>query len=77
MLSGLVAMPYTAYVIAVSLIPGLDAITSRYLQRRLVLIVVIVAVLSFLAGSFHPYILTCDDFGIAGSHVPRNCWNGQ
>ena len=75
-LTGLVSMPYIAYVIATNIVPGLEKITDRRLLSKLVFIIAVAGGLGFLAGLFHNQILSCDDFTIAGAFVPDNCWDG-
>ena len=75
-LTGLVSMPYIAYVIATNIIPGLEKITDRRLLLKLVFVITVAGGLGFLAGVFHNQILSCDDFKVAGAFVPDNCWDG-
>lgn len=69
------AIPYTAYILVSVAVPEAAELHSKQLFRWLVAIVVIVNVVSFGVGKYNFAFMTCDDFTIAGDHLPASCWS--
>ncbi|NKB76522.1 MAG: hypothetical protein GKR96_05620 [Gammaproteobacteria bacterium] len=72
--TGLVSLPYIAYYLVIAIIPGVDGITTMKHKMGLFIIVAIVSGIGFLSGQYHYYVLSCNDFQLAGDSVPDNCW---
>jgi hypothetical protein len=72
----LVGMPVLAAWIIRLIIPG-----AERLRRREALIVaatvISVMAVSFIVGTQHPHMLSCDDFSISGNFAPEDCTPGQ
>ncbi len=68
----LVGMPALAALMVRLLIPG-----AGTLQRKQALTaaaaVVVVMLASYLVGTQHPHMLSCQDFTISGNSAPENC----
>ncbi|MEM7194149.1 MAG: hypothetical protein AAF402_04305 [Pseudomonadota bacterium] len=72
--TGLLSLPYLAYCIALYLVPGIDEIGNQRNRVKIVAIVLVIAVIAYCSGYYHHYVLSCQDFEVAGSMVPQNCW---
>ena len=68
------SMPYILYYVVLVLVPSAQSIYSSKLLGMLVVITILIAVLGFLVGHFHPQFLYCETFEIAGNKLPENCW---
>ena len=67
-------LPYTAYlIISITQSEALE-ITPNRLLYYLVGIALLVGIVSYLLGVYNYYLLTCDDFIIAGYSNPENCY---
>ncbi len=69
-----ISLPYIVYFMVGAMVPGVEQLQSTPLKLKLIGLVSVVAMLAYLSGEYHPYVLSCDDFSIAGSSVPANCW---
>jgi hypothetical protein len=69
----LLSLPLTLWVLARILAPEYFALSTRRLRLTAVAIVLIVAVMGYLAGRFNDHILTCQEFVVAGDETPANC----
>jgi hypothetical protein len=71
----LIGMPVLAALIVRLLIPGAaglprrDAVTAAF-------VVIVVMLVSYLLGTQHPHMLSCEDFAISGNYSPNNCTPG-
>ncbi|HQR25830.1 MAG TPA: hypothetical protein PLP61_02220, partial [Nocardioides sp.] len=68
-------LPAFAAFLVRLLIPTAERLQGR---ERLTAIAVVRAVMlgSFVLGTQHPRILTCEDFTISGNYAPENCSPG-
>jgi hypothetical protein len=68
-------LPALAAFLVRLIIPTADRLQGR---ERLAVAGVVAAVMltSFVVGTQHPRILTCEDFTISGNHAPENCSTG-
>ncbi len=66
-------VPYIAYVLVVVTAPDIEQLRSLRLGGAVLGIALLTAVVGVAIGHHHPRILTCEDFEVAGDHVPANC----
>ncbi|MFZ2017025.1 MAG: hypothetical protein WAV00_24670 [Nocardioides sp.] len=68
-------LPALAAFLVRLIIPTAERLQGR---ERLAVAGVVVSVMltSFLVGTQHPRILTCEDFTISGNHAPESCSSG-
>ena len=71
----LIALPYIIYFIVMRIIPGMEAITEKKDKVKLAVIVAVVAGLGYITGEFHQYVISCNDFELAGIAIPGDCWD--
>ena len=69
----LLALPYTLYILVVTIVPDVDNLRSPRLVAALVGIVLTVAGMGYAVGRNHQVFLTCRDFVVSGNDVPTNC----
>lgn len=70
-----VGLPALAAFLVRLVIPTADRLEGR--ERLAVAgVVATVMVTSFVVGTQHPHILTCEDFTISGNHAPAGCSPG-
>ena len=69
----LVCFPYVVYVIASVIYPDFTKMDRAAPKFGIVLVISIMVLAGYLVGSNHEHFLTCDDFDIAGQHVPDGC----
>ena len=69
----LACFPYVIYLGVSIAYPDLLAHNDR--RPRLVMLMIVVALLAagYLMGTHHQRLISCEDFEIAGQHVPENC----
>ena len=69
----LACFPYVIYMGMSIAYPDLLAHTDR--RPRLAMLVIVVTLLAagYLMGAHHQRLISCEDFEIAGQHVPENC----
>ena len=70
----LLSLPYILYYVVIILVPGAKSIYSKKLMISLILITTMIGAIGFLIGYNHSKILFCENFKIAGNHLPENCW---
>ena len=70
----LVILPYTAYLIISITQSEALAIAPTRLFYYLIGIALCVGLISYLLGAYNYYLLTCDDFIVAGYNRPENCF---
>lgn len=68
-------MPALATFMVRVLIPTADRLAGRE-KYAAIGVVAFVMLTSFLIGTQHPRMLTCEDFTISGNHAPENCSPG-
>jgi hypothetical protein len=68
-------MPALAAFMVRLLIPNAERLQGRE-KFGAIGVVALVMVTSFLLGTQHPRILTCEDFSISGNFAPENCSPG-
>jgi len=69
------SLPYIGYVIVSAAVPETMEIHDRRLMIGLAGIGIIVVAIAWFAGTHNNYIMSCEDFKIAGAETPKNCWN--
>jgi hypothetical protein len=67
-----ICLPYVVYMVVSLLYPDLLKADNRY-PRLVVAFFILFAALGYLAGRYHPFILTCEDFEVSGQFVPEDC----
>lgn len=70
---GIVSIPTVLRMLIDMFVPGFRAYTDRRLLGGGLAIVVVIAVAGFVIGANNDRFLTCDDFKVAGSDLPKNC----
>ena len=75
--TGFISLPFITYYIAIKVVPGIDGVRTKKEIKTLCAVFVVIVILAYTSGLFHNYIVSCEDFEMAGSMVPDNCWNGQ
>jgi hypothetical protein len=70
-----VGLPALAAFLVRLIVPTAERLQGR---ERLAAAAVVVTVMltSFVVGTQHPHILTCEDFAISGNYSPENCSPG-
>ena len=71
----IIGMPALAAVMVRLLVPGAERLRGRRALAAVAVVSVIMA-MSFLIGTQHPRMLTCEDFTISGNFAPENCSPG-
>lgn len=66
-------LPYIAFVLVVVTVPDIEQLRSPRLSGAVLGIALLTVVVGVAIGHHHPRILTCEDFEIAGDHIPANC----
>lgn len=69
-----ICLPYIGFVLISILQTSGVAVTSKRYLAGFVVVAVIIGSLGFIVGGSHYYLLTCDDFKLAGHFTPENCW---
>ena len=69
----LACFPYVIYMAISIAYP--DLLKLRRLRPRLAIsaMILLLVACGFMVGHHHPQFLTCEDFLVAGQHVPENC----
>jgi len=70
----LLCFPYVAYVLISLLQTDGTPLRGKRALWGLVLIAAGISTLGYFIGTYHYYVLTCEDFRLSGQHVPNNCW---
>ena len=68
-------MPALAAFMVRLLIPNAERLQGRE-KFAAIGVVALIMVASFLVGTQHPHMLTCEDFSISGNFAPENCSPG-
>jgi hypothetical protein len=68
-------LPALAAFLVRLIIPTAERLQGRE-RLAAVGVVALVMLTSFLVGTQHPHILTCEDFTISGNYAPENCSPG-
>jgi len=71
----LVGMPVLAALMVRLLIPGAEGLHARQ-ALSVAAVVLVVMLCSYLLGTQHPHMLSCEDFSISGNFAPENCTPG-
>ena len=69
----LLSLPYILFFIIVALVPGTEQLDSKRLRYGVLTIAICVGLLGLSVGRNHHLFLTCEQFQVAGNHVPDNC----
>jgi hypothetical protein len=71
----IVGLPALAAFLVRLIVPTAERLQGR---ERLAVVGVVATVMlgSFVVGTQHPRLLTCEDFTISGNHAPENCSSG-
>ncbi|MEM7030200.1 MAG: hypothetical protein AAF629_11585 [Chloroflexota bacterium] len=72
-----ISLPYNAYVLVSVTQSETLSIRPQRLFYGLVGIAVIVGLLGYFMGAANYYLLSCEDFKLAGYDQPVNCWTGS
>ena len=72
----LIGMPVLAALIVRLLIPGAAGLPRRDAVAA-ASVVILVMLVSYLVGTQHPHVLSCEDFAISGNYSPSNCTPGN
>jgi hypothetical protein len=70
-----VGLPALAAIMVRLLIPGAERLRGKRALSA-VIVVSLLMLVSFLIGTQHPRLLTCEDFTISGNYAPENCSPG-
>jgi len=71
----IIGMPALAAVMVRLLVPGAERLRGKGALAAVAVVSVIMA-MSFLMGTQHPRLLTCEDFTVSGNFAPENCSPG-
>ena len=71
----IIGMPALAAVMVRLLVPGAERLRGKGALAAVAVVSVIMA-MSFLMGTQHPRLLTCEDFTVSGNFAPGNCSPG-
>jgi hypothetical protein len=71
----MLGLPALAAFLVRLIIPGAERLQGRE-RLGVAAVVAIIMAASFLIGTQHPHILTCEDFTISGNYAPSNCSPG-
>jgi hypothetical protein len=72
----LIGMPILAALIVRLLIPGAEGLPRRDAIRAASVVAFVMAV-SYLLGTQHPHMMSCEDFTVSGNYAPSNCTPGD
>ncbi len=72
-----VCLPYALYVVVNVVNADLLNLPETRLKVYLVIIVLVVGLIGYWAGTNNHLFLTCGDFKIAGDDLPKNCTPGS
>jgi len=72
-LAVIVCFPYVVYVITSAIYPDFTKMDRAAPKVGIVLVIGTMVLMGYLVGSHHEHFLTCEDFEIAGQHVPADC----
>lgn len=71
----MLGLPALAAFLVRLIIPGAERL-RRGERLGVAAVVAVVMATSFLIGTQHPHMLTCEDFTISGNYAPANCSPG-
>ena len=71
----IIGLPALAAFLVRLIIPTAERLQGRE-RLGVAGVVALVMLTSFLIGTQHPHILTCEDFTVSGNHDPANCSPG-
>jgi hypothetical protein len=71
----MLGMPALAAFLVRLIIPGAERLQGRE-RLGVAAVVAIIMTTSFLVGTQHPHMLTCEDFTISGNYAPSDCSPG-
>ena len=69
----LACFPYVIYMGLSIAYPDLLAYTDRRPRLAMLMIVLTLLAAGYLMGTNHQLLISCEDFEVAGQHVPENC----
>ena len=68
----LLGLPALAAFLVRLLVPGAEDLPRRQAAIAIVAVAIVMAA-SYVLGTQHPHMLSCDDFSISGNFAPDNC----
>lgn len=71
-----VGVPVMAAVLVRLVVPGVERL-DRHQAGLAIGVVALVMLASYVLGSLHPRVLSCDDFTISGNFAPPGCTPGE
>lgn len=71
----ILGLPALAAFLVRLMIPGADRLRGRE-RLGVAAVAGVVMATSFVIGTQHPHMLTCEDFTISGNYAPSNCSPG-
>ena len=72
-LAVLVCFPYIVYVITSVIYPDFTRMNRTAPIFGILIVIGVMVLAGYLVGSHHDFFLTCEDFEIAGQHIPADC----
>jgi len=72
-----VALPYIGFIIVNTALPEVAEIHHPRLRIGLIVIALFTATLAYVVGAKNYYVMSCNDFKVAGSSLPDNCYRGD
>jgi hypothetical protein len=69
----LLGLPAMASLVVLLVIPGAESVHKPGQVAVVIGVIAIVGMLSFIAGTQHPRLLTCEEFTISGNDQPDGC----
>lgn len=66
-------LPYLLYLIILIVVPDIEQLDHPRLRFAVIGIAALMGLSGLFIGANHSAVLTCDDFEIAGDHVPDDC----
>ena len=72
-LAVLVCFPYVVYVITSVIYPDFTRMDRTAPKAGILIVIGVMILVGYLVGSHHDFFMTCEDFEIAGQHIPADC----
>jgi len=72
-LAVLVCFPYIVFVITSVIYPDFTRMNRNAPKVGILIVIGVMVLAGYLVGSHHDFFLTCEDFEIAGQHIPADC----
>ena len=73
----LAGLPAMVAIVLVMVVPGAESVRRGRDNAVAIAAIALVVLLSFVMGTQHRHLLTCEDFEISGNYMPAGCTPGN